>query len=316
MVLRLRKEIAEHSSVVILLVLAVASLFFVSGFSRNLSSVILEASCYGFIAIGLSIVMLTGNIDLSVGFQAGLAAMVTVAVLNATRSIVAAIFAAILCGAVTGVINGFIVTALGINPLIGTIAANYIYKGIVFAYTRDGAFRANEEQEAALKSIFNTSLGLDVLTPAVIIILIAFVVLYLFLKRTLPGRDLYVVGDNPEAGKLAGIQVSKIVMFAYLLCGICCAAAGLFMASRSGGAVYTQGDGREVFAISVCIIGGIKMSGGKGTMFNVLVGLLIMRIISTAMNCMLIPSAWVDFVSGALLVLVLFFDWLTQKKKN
>ena len=110
--------------------------------------------------------------------------------------------------------------------------------------------------------------------------------------------------------------VDHAKVLAYLICGLCCAIGGLFMASRSGAAIYSQGEGKNVLAISACVIGGVKMAGGKGTMVNVLIGILIMRFISTAMNQMLIPTAWVDFVSGALLVIILIIDKFTAIKKE
>jgi ribose transport system permease protein len=126
---------------------------------------------------------------------------------------------------------------------------------------------------------------------------------------------MYIAGDNPEAGALAGIDIARTNMIAYTVCGVCCAVAGVFMASSSGAAIYTQGEGRDIFAISACVIGGIRMAGGKGTIVNVLLGVLIMRMISTGMNLMLIPSSWVNFVSGALLIAVLVVDRITAVKK-
>ena len=99
-------------------------------------------------------------------------------------------------------------------------------------------------------------------------------------------------------------------------CSVLCALAGVFLASNQGAAIYTMGEGRDVFAISACVIGGIKMAGGKGTMLNVLIGILIMRMISTGMNLLLMPTAWVDFVSGALLIVVLIIDRFTSVKKE
>lgn len=311
---KLKLRLSANSSIIVLLIIAAAAFILVPGFTGNLSSVILECSIYGFIAVGLSIVMLTGNIDLSIGFLAGLTSVVCLLVLNATGSLALAVLASLCVGAVCGLLNGAVITRLGINPLITTIATCYIYKGLVFAYTYNGSIRPEAGVKQALKSIYGLSLGADALNLTVVLLLAALIILYFVMKRTSFGRTLYVVGDNPEAAKLTGINTSRAVLISYILCGLCCAVAGVFMASRASGAVYTQGDGKDVFAISVCIIGGVKMTGGRGTMISVLTGLLIMRIISTAMNCMLVPSAWVDLVSGLLLIIVLFFDKLTSNK--
>ena len=315
---KMKRLIFSYNSVLIFLLLLIIGSFFVNKFTRNYSTIIFESSIYGFIAVGLSLVMVTGNIDLSVGFQAATAAVVVVLTCNATGSLLASVISAVVCGALMGVINGTAVIGFGINPLIATIASNYIYKGVVYFFTKDGSIYPEGELRAALKnsiaklSFFNSK----VLTLTVIIFVVALSLLYFIMRKTNFGNNLYITGDNAEAGKLAGIKVKRVSFIAYVLCGIFCGVAGLFLASNQGAAIYTLGEGRDVFAISACVIGGIKMAGGKGTMLNVLLGILIMRMISTAMNLLLIPSAWVDFVSGVLLIIVLFIDKLTSVKEK
>lgn len=313
------KLLKDYNAVAILLLLAVAATFFANGFSKNIDRIIVEASLYGMIAVGLGLVMVTGNIDLSVGFQAACAAVMAVLVYNATGgNLLLAAIVAIISGAVTGFINGFTVVKLGISPLIATIATNYIYKGFVYFFTKDGAIypegelRRQFQQALSKKELFD----LDALAVPVLIVFVILVVLYFVMRKTRFGVSLYIAGDNAEAGQFAGINIQNSVWITYVLCGICCALAGLFLASNAGSAIYSQGEGRDVFAISACIIGGVKMAGGKGTVVNLLLGILIMRVISTAMDMMLIPAAWVDFVSGALLIVILIIDRFTAAKKD
>ncbi len=313
------KLLKDYNAVAILLLLAIIATFFVDGFSKNIDRVIVEASLYGMIAVGLGLVMVTGNIDLSVGFQAACAAVLAVLVYNVTGgNLILAAIIAIISGIVTGFINGFTVVKLGISPLIATIATNYIYKGFVYFFTKDGAIypegelRRQFQDALSKKELFNV----DALAVPVLIVIAVLVVLYFIMRKTRFGVSLYIAGDNAEAGQFAGIDIKKSVWITYILCGVCCALAGLFLASNAGSAIYSQGEGRDVFAISACIIGGIKMAGGKGTMVNLLLGILIMRVISTAMDMMLIPAAWVDFVSGALLIVILIIDRFTAVKKD
>ena len=313
------KLLKDYNAVAILLLLAIIATFFVDGFSKNIDRVIVEASLYGMIAVGLGLVMVTGNIDLSVGFQAACAAVLAVLVYNVTGgNLLLAAIIALISGIITGFINGFTVVKLGISPLIATIATNYIYKGFVYYFTKDGAIYP----EGELRRQFQTALSkkelfdVDALAVPVLIVLAILIVLYFVMRKTRFGVSLYIAGDNAEAGQFAGIDIKKSVWITYVLCGVCCAIAGLFLASNAGSAIYSQGEGRDVFAISACIIGGIKMAGGKGTMVNLLLGILIMRVISTAMDMMLIPAAWVDFVSGALLIVILIIDRFTAAKKD
>lgn len=311
--------VKDYNAVVILLALAVLATFLVDGFINGISRVFVEASLYGMIAVGLGLVMITGNIDLSVGFQAGCAAIVSVLIYNATGgSLILALLFALLTGVITGFINGFTVVKLGINPLIATIATNYIFKGFVYFFTKDGAIYPADELRRQFQTSLakKTLLGINGLTLTVLAMLVILVVLYFIMRKTRFGVSLYIAGDNAEAGQFAGINIKKSVWIVYVLCGVCCALAGLFLASNSGAAIYSQGEGRDVFAISACIIGGIKMAGGKGTVVNLLLGILIMRVISFGMDMMLIPASWVDFVSGALLIIILIIDRFTAAKKE
>ena len=143
-----------------------------------------------------------------------------------------------------------------------------------------------------------------------------FIIVFAFIMyKTRFGNSLYVVGDNPEAAAYAGINVSNTVWKTYVLCGVLASLTGFFLVSRAGNAIYTQGQGLETFAISACVLGGIKMAGGKGTILHVLLGVVIMRTIQTVMSALFLPTAWVNFISGALLILVLIIDQLTSVKK-
>ena len=314
----MKRLLLSYNSVVILLLLLVVGSFFVGKFTRNYSTIIIEASLYGFIAIGLSLVMIGGNIDLSVGFQAATSAVVLILMINATGSIVLSVIIAIAAGAVMGVINGTVVAAFGIDPLIATIATNFIYKGFVYYFTKDGSIYPEGDLRGALRSgiaklsFFNT----QVLTLTVVVIAAALIIIAFVMKRTNFGNSLYIAGDNPMAGQLAGINVKRVTYIAYILCGVCCGIAGVFLASNSSAATYTLGEGRNIFAISACVIGGVKMAGGKGTMLNVLIGILVMRMISTGMNLLFLPVSWVDFVSGALLIAVLIVDKATAMRSS
>ena len=313
------KLLKDYNAVAILLLLAIIATFFVDGFSKNIDRVIVEASLYGMIAVGLGLVMVTGNIDLSVGFQAACAAVLAVLVYNITGgNLILAAIIAVISGIITGFINGFTVVKLGISPLIATIATNYIYKGFVYYFTKDGAIYPEGELRRQFQNALskNTLFDVDALAVPVLIVFLILALLYFIMYKTRFGVSLYIAGDNAEAGQFAGIDIKNSVWITYILCGVCCALAGLFLASNAGSAIYSQGEGRDVFAISACIIGGIKMAGGKGTMVNLLLGILIMRVISTAMDMMLIPAAWVDFVSGALLIIILIVDRFTAVKKD
>ena len=303
----------DNNSVLILAVFLLAAFLFVDGYVSGFYNVIVYSSVYGVICLGLGLVMITGNIDLSVGFQAGLAGVTTVltfnmvysATGNSMLSLIVGILAALVTGALTGLLNGFVVAKVGVSPLIATIATNYNFAQSSFA-------PADAE---IVKVIAKTKLfGLKWLTPAVILFLVTVVVLFLLMRKTRFGNNLYVVGDNQEAATYAGIRVSHTVLITYILCGILAAVSGFLMVSYDGYAIYTQGNSLSTFPISCCVIGGIKMAGGKGTAIHILLGVLIMRAISTMMSVMFLSTDMVNLITGILLVAVLIVDRVTSTK--
>ena len=312
----------DNNSVLILVVLLAVGFFLIDGFANGFYNVIIYSAEYGVICLGLALVMITGNIDLSVGFQAGLASVTTImafntvsaATGNGSLALAVGVIAALVTGAITGFINGFVVTRIGVNPLIATIATNYIFKGLVFVFAQN-SFQATDSD--TMKLIARTNLaGQRWLTPMVIIFVAVIAVATFLMYKTKYGNSLYVVGDNPEAGAFAGISVPKTVLFSFVLCGLLSALTGFMMASFDGYAIFTQGNALSTFPISCCVIGGIKMTGGKGTAVHVLLGVLIMRTISQMMNAMFWPADRVNLITGALLIVVLIIDRFTSAKST
>lgn len=311
----------DNNSVLILVVLLAVGFFLLDGFANGFYNVVLYSAQYGAICLGLALVMITGNIDLSVGFQAGLASVTTVMSFNAVftstgngvLAIAVGIVVALATGLVTGFINGFVVTKIGVNPLIATIATNYIFKGLVFVFASSSYQSADTD---TIRLIARTQIGgLRWLTPMVIIFVVIIALAVFLMYKTKYGNHLYVVGDNPEAAAFAGISVPRTVLLSFVLCGVLCGLAGFMMASFDGYAIYTQGNSMATFPISCCVIGGIKMSGGKGTAVHVLLGVVIMRVIQTMMNTMFWNADRVNLVTGILLIVVLVIDRFTSAKK-
>ena len=140
------------------------------------------------------------------------------------------------------------------------------------------------------------------------------VLVFLWMYKTRFGNRLHVVGDNPEAASFAGISVPRTVWATYVLCGVLAAVTGFFMVSNAGYAVYNQGNSLSTLPISCCVIGGIKMAGGKGTAVHILLGVLIMRVISQMMAAKFLGTEWVNMITGILLIVVLIIDRFTSTK--
>ena len=315
--------IKDNNSVLILALLLFICFAFVDGYRGGFYNVIVYSSIYGVVCLGLGLVMITGNIDLSVGFQAGLAGVTTVLSFNAMYqatggnsglSLVVCILVAMLTGAVTGLFNGFVVAKIGVSPLIATIASNYLFKGLVF-YFAQSSFAPDDVD--TIKFIAKTKIfDLKWLTPSVLLFVVIVVLVGLWMYKTRFGNRLHVVGDNAEAAAYSGIPVDKTVLITYIICGVLAAVSGFLMVSFDGYTIYTQGNSLSTFPISCCVIGGIKMSGGKGTVVHMLIGVIIMRAISTMMSVMFLNTDMVNLITGVLLVVVLIIDRFTSAKST
>ncbi len=310
----------DNNSILILVILLFVAFLGIDGYRNGFYNVIRYTAMYGPVCLGLGLVMITGNIDLSAGFQAGLAGVSSVIVFNAVYSasgnsvlsLVICIIGALVTGAITGFINGFFVAKIGVSSLIATIAANYAYQGIVFYYA-NSSFPPSDAD--TVKLIAQTRIaGLRWLTPSLIIFLVVLILVFLWMYKTRFGNRLHVVGDNPEAAAFAGISVSSTVWVTYILSGVLAALSGFIMVSNAGYAIYTQGNSLSTLTISCCVIGGIKMSGGKGTAIHVLLGVLIMRTISQMMTAMYLSADMVNLITGVLLIVVLIIDRFTSTK--
>lgn len=319
---RMSRMIKDNNSVLILVLILAAAFILVDGFGSGFYNVFRYTAMYGPVCLGLALVMITGNIDLSSGFQAGLAGVSSVLVFNAVYratgnsvlALVVCIVGALLTGTVTGFINGFVVAKIGVSSLIATIAANYAYQGVVF-YFAASSFPPDDPD--IVKLIAQTKIaGQRWLTPSLIIFFIVLILVFLWMYKTKFGNNLYVVGDNPEAAAYAGISVQKTVWTTYVVSGVLAALGGFMMVSNSGFAIYTQGNSLATLTISCCVIGGIKMTGGKGTAIHVLLGVLIMRTISQMMTAMFLQADTVNLITGFLLIAVLIIDRFTNTKET
>ncbi|MCD8321546.1 MAG: ABC transporter permease [Oscillospiraceae bacterium] len=317
---RVVRLLKDNNSILILVIMLFVAFVFVDGYRNSFYNVIKYTAMYGPVCLGLALVMITGNIDLSAGFQAGLSGVTLVIAFNAVYavsgngvlSLIVGLIVAILTGALCGVINGFFVAKVGIPALIATIASNYAFQGIVYYFAKSSF----APEDANIVKLFAQTkiFGLRWFTPAVIVFVIVVALVFFWMYKTRFGNRLHVVGDNPEAAAYAGINVQGTVWVAYVLCGVLSALTGFVMVSQAGYAIYTQGSSLSTLTISCCVIGGIKMTGGKGTAVHVLIGVLIMRVISQMMTSLFLPQYWVNLITGALLIVVLVIDRFTSGK--
>jgi ribose/xylose/arabinose/galactoside ABC-type transport system permease subunit len=282
---------------------------------------------FGLIALGMTFVIMTGGIDLSVGGIAAIASVV--AALNSSHGFFYALFLAVVVGTLVGMLNGFIVAWMRIPPFITTLATLYIVRGIALRLINDAA-SINLDQKSDFITIGGTTVGDGFLNPplpfTIPLLLIAFIIGGFVLRYTRFGRYVLAIGGNPEAASLMGLPVKRTLFLVYTLSGALAGLVGVLLAINLNGGSATEGNGWELIAIAAVVVGGTLLTGGVGSVFGSLVGALllgtIVEILQLENNYTLdhggglyLNSFWQDVIRGIfLLVVVLLQSRLLQQR--
>ncbi|HBU11945.1 MAG TPA: ribose ABC transporter permease [Clostridiales bacterium] len=277
---------------------------------QNFINILRANTVTGIIAFGMAFVIVSGNIDLSVGSQLVFVGLLMFNVLNATGSIPLAILVAVLFSSALSIGAGFIVTKGRVPSFILTLGLQYVYRSLsIFAMSSGGV----TGDVAEFKLISNTELG-GVFPLPIIYFFIVFAVYFYISKYTVLGRRIYAVGSNEQATKLSGINTNWVKMMAFALLGIAVAIAAVVEGSRMNSMnSSSSGDGYDLSCIAMAVVGGIAMEGGKGSMIGTLFGIVIMGIISNILTIMQMDVYLVNAVKGAIIIAAVL---LQHKSKN
>lgn len=288
-------------AVIVLIVALTTNRFFDMG---NLSNLALQVSVVSVVAIGATIVILTGGIDLSPGSAIALLTLVlAILIKNFGMPLLPAVLIVVACGALLGLVNGAIVAFLRIPSFIATLAAFSAYRGLAFLLT-DGAPIVSVSPD--LSSLFYGSVfGLPLPFYYVVVAFAGFAV---FLNHTAPGRRFYAVGGNAHAARLSGIRVNGVRLAAFVLAGVCYAAGAVMFAARLNSGSANYGTGMELQAIAASVIGGASLTGGRGNVIGTLIGALIITVVQNAMNLNGVQSSVQAIVVGLIILLAVGLD--------
>lgn len=292
-------------SLLILIVLMIVATILSSNFltPANLFNVVKQITVGALVACGMTYVIMTGGIDLSVGSIIGLAGALAVSVLAKTDSPLLAILVALGVGLACGVINGFFVAQCRIPAFIATLGTMTLLRGCTLLYTGGSPIPVKNE---AYKFIGKGSVfGVPVL---VIILLVVFIIGHYVMSKTTLGRSVYALGGNREAARLAGIPVKRVEWIVYTISGLTSGIAAIGLTSRLATAQSTSGEGIEMDAIAAVILGGTSMSGGKGFVLPTIFGAIIMGIIDNLLTLMMVPAQANKIVKGAVILAAVLID--------
>ncbi|KMY44693.1 ribose ABC transporter permease [Bacillus sp. FJAT-27916] len=271
----------------------------------NLLNVLRQVSISGLIAFGMTFVILTGGIDLSVGSTLALTGAVAASLIASGTDPIIAMGVALVLGLILGAINGIIITKGRVAPFIATLATMTVYRGLTLVYTEGKPVSGLGDSVAF--QMFGKGYFLGIPVPVITTIL-AFVVLYLILHKTNFGRRVYAVGGNEEASKLSGINTDRVKIWVYAITGLLASVSALILTSRLNSAQPTAGESYELDAIAAVVLGGTSLTGGRGWIFGTLVGVLIIGVLNNGMNLIGVSSFFQQVVKGVVILLAVMLD--------
>ncbi|WP_347040858.1 ABC transporter permease subunit [Brachybacterium nesterenkovii] len=261
------------------------------------------------LAAGMTFVIITAGIDLSVGSTVAVAGVVSVMVAMAGVPAVPAVLIGVAAGAIAGLINGLLVAYMALAAFIVTLASMTFLRGL--GYTLTGG-QPIVDGNLSFRALGSGSI-LGVPAP-VIAMLIVYVIAWFLLEHTTYGRHVYAVGGNPEAARLAGVDVKAVVASVYVIAGACAGLAGVLFAGRVVSAQPTAGEGYELDAIAAVVLGGTSLAGGKGRIVGTFIGALILGVLTTGLILMNVPFFTQLLVKGIVIVIAVSIDSLKQKR--
>ena len=267
---------------------------------QNISSISTSLSYYGTIASGAAIVMIMGGLDLSQMSTMAISVVVCSQILlsGVDGAAAFAIISAVVIGLICGFINGVIVTFLKIPPMIATIGTQYIYRSIAFILVDGQTFWIGDK---VFKTIgFGSFLGIPILLW---IMLFIFAMVWIMMKYTQLGQNIYAVGSNENAARLSGISIEKTKISAYTLSGLIGGIAGVLWIAQLSASKPTAGQGQELIPIAAVVIGGVSLLGGKGKIYGVMLGVILLMVLSNIMTLLHLNTYLQQLCQGVILII-------------
>ena len=303
----------REMAMVILILIAGAIMSVFSPYFLSISNFIAIArgfSMEGVVVVGMVMLLISGNFDLSVGSVMAVSGIASAALMvNAHMPPVVGVLGGLLVGAAAGAINGFVVTKIGVNPLIATLGMMAVARGMALGFT-SGHPVINVPLSFAWVGQGSIA-GLPV--PVLIMIVVVFLA-DILLRKARAFRQLYYVGGGQEAAKLSGINVTRVVFMTFVASGICASMAGIISMARLTSGVPTAFIGVELRIIAACVIGGASLSGGEGTVLGALLGLIFMALVTNAMTMFGVSIYWEGVITGSILTAAVSLDMLSRRR--
>ena len=307
-ILRQREASVALMIIAVVIFLSFANEYFLT--PRNILNVGRQASVVAIVALGQALVIIARGLDLSVGSVLGLSAVVSAFVAQATGNQVLALGAGLGTGIVVGLVNGLLFTRLNINPFIATLGTLSVARGLALLITGGIPIPyAGWAQWLGAGKIVEVPVSL-------ILMLLLALAFHIFATHTRIGRNIYAIGDSPKAARLAGINVEGTRLLVFVLCGLLAGLGGIILAGNLASANPDLGRGYELDVIAAVILGGTALSGGRGTIYGVVLGALLMALLSNAFVLLGISAHWQVVTKGLVIILAVGIDGFRRGREE
>lgn len=278
---------------------------------RNLVDILDQTVINGLLALGMTLVIITGGIELSVGSSMAVVLVVVGKLLGLGLNIYIAALVGIGLGAGLGFINGFLVTKMKLQPFIATMGASSVYRGIAYLIT-GGWPVLNIPQ--SFRNLFDGDI-VGPISSSVVIFIIAMITSSILLKRTRLGTYLYSTGNNEEATRLSGVNVDRTKIWSYVICGIMVALTAMVTLAKLGTGEPAAGQGYETNAIAATAVGGTSLAGGVGSIFGAFLGSILLQALKVGLVVLGVDTFWQYIATGSIIIVAVYFDIIKNKVK-
>lgn len=277
----------------------------------NITNALIQSGTNAIIAVGMTYVIISGNIDISVGASLALSSCVGANIMVNTNNIFLGIVAALLTGILLGLFNGSLVAYLGFPPFIVTLSTMWLFRGLAYLYTGGQAVVGLPD------GMTSFAMGSILFIPNIVwLIAIVYVICHIALQKTTAGRKVCAVGDNAESARLSGINVKKVTLAAFTLSGFCAALSGVIYMARLNSGQPIAGQSYEMYAIAAAVIGGASLTkGGIGSMVGTLIGAIFISVLQNGLTILNVNTYWQQVCMGVVLLLAVGLDRFRKSVK-
>lgn len=295
---------------VIIAFFAVASPYFFT--VRNLANVLGQASLAMIAGIGVAIVFISGEVDISIGSLQAAVALPLIVIMNNTESLGLGIAGAVALGLAVGLVNGYLSAYVGINSLIVTLGSLFVLRGGVYLYTGKTAIPDNVGLDSFFALGNHQLLGV---IPYPAVVAFGLLLAFMYVMRHRPfGRKVYAVGGNAEVARLAGYSVRRVKFTCFIISALLATVSGILLASRLGSAVHLAGLGFEFQVVAAVVLGGVSLSGGIGSLLGMALGVLILQFLSNGLGMLDLQTEWQLVITGTIIIIAVAFDELKRRR--